>query len=614
MTRHYKGKESAPSHKTNPGSALKTGAANLFRPLVEAAAEGIVLVDGNGKIMMMNRHGESLFRYKEKELLGKPVEMLIPDRFKAKHRSHRQKYVKNLHSRSMGIGMDLSGRRKNGTAFPIEVGLSSFVFEGKKYTAAFITDITMRRQAQEISNLLADVVSSSDVFIIGVSSEGKILSWNKGAEKLYGYRADEILGRPISILSPKWLKDEIRSIYERVLKGDRVENYETKRVAKNGNILDVSLTISPRKDTEGNIIGTSSIARDITRDKQMQAALRNEKEMLRQYLDIAGVMFLVLDKKGNVQLISKKGCGILGYAENEIIGKNWFSHFLPQAEKKKITGFFKDVIEEKIEIPSKYENLVLRKDGQTRIISWSSILLHDEKGDTAGTLSSGEDITERKEMEAKLLEALLNGQETERDRLARELHDGLGVTLSSAKAHLGALEPALNSMGEKRKAHLINSLALLDTAIHDIRSIISDLSPRILGEHGLEAAIEALCLQLDQTHKFSVKFYSSGMDERLSKPVEKTLYRIAQELVNNAVKYSKADTIMVQLIRHGSLLTLTVEDNGIGFDTKFLLAHDGRGFRNITSRVTHINGVFHIDSSIGNGTLASVEVQLGAEK
>ncbi|HXH20168.1 MAG TPA: PAS domain S-box protein [Chitinophagales bacterium] len=596
----------------SPLHAKSGNASNMterfFSQLIKAAAEGIILVDSRGRIMMLNPRCEKMFRYREKELVGKPVEILIPDRFKTKHRYHRQKYIKKPRTRPMGIGMDLFGMRKDGTEFPIEVGLSSFNFEGEKITAAFITDTTLRRQAQETARLLADVVRSSDVFIAGVSKDGKILSWNKGAEKLYGYREKEILGMPISILAPKWLKGEILSLYERVMKGERIENYETTRVTKDGNLKEMSITISPRKDAAGNIVGASTIARDITQAKQMQAALQKEKETLQQYLDIAGVVFLVLDKKGNVKLINKKGCEILGYAENEILGKNWVSNFLPDSIKKEITGLFHSIVTERAEFPEKYEHPILRKDGQQRIISWNGIALRDEKGNPAGILSSGEDITEQRALERKMLDAMLQGQEQERERLARELHDGLGVTLSSVKANLGSLEPAIDKIGEERKAYFLNSLSLLDEAIYDIRTIISDLSPRILENLGLTAALKDLCHRIDQTHKFSMKFYSSGMEERLSKPLEKTLYRIAQELINNAVKYSKASSIIVQLIRHGNLLTLTVEDNGIGFDTKYLFAHDGRGFKNIATRAKQINGVFHVDSAIGNGTLASVEV------
>lgn len=611
MPKLRKIKVSASSFHAKSGNASNL-TERFFSQLIKAAAEGIILVDSRGRIMMLNPRCERMFGYREKELLGKPVETLIPDRFKTKHRYYRQKYIKKPRTRPMGIGMDLFGMRKDGTEFPIEVGLSSFNFEGEKITAAFITDITLRRQAQETAGLLADVVSSSDVFIAGISKDGKILSWNKGAEKLYRYRAKEILGKPVSILAPKWLKNEIRSLYERVMKGERIENYETTQVTKDGNLKEIAITISPRKDSAGNIIGASTFARDITQAKQMQAALKKEKEMLQQYLDIAGVMFLVLDKKGNVKLINKKGCEILGYAENEILGKNWLSNFLPDSVKKETTQLFNNIVTQRTEFPEKYEHSILRKDGRQRIVTWNSLLLHDEKGNPAGILSSGEDITEQRMLERKMLDAVLQGQEEERERLARELHDGLGVTLSSVKANLGALEPAIDKIGEERKGYFLNSLSLLDEAIYDIRTIIADLSPRILEIRGLAAALKDLCHRIDQTHKFSMKFYSSGIEERerLSKPLEKTLYRIAQELINNAVKYSKASNITVQLIRHGNSLTLSVEDNGIGFDTNYLFAHDGRGFKNIATRARQINGVFHVDSTIGNGTLASVEVLL----
>src|SRR5262249_30535021 len=129
-------------------------------------------------------------------------------------------------------------------------------------------DITERKQAEQAQALLASIVESSDDAIIGKTLEGKIISWNKGAQNLYGYSAEEVIGRPISILIPPDRADDFPEIMDRLKRGESVDHYETERIRKDGKKVSVSLTISPLKNGAGNITGAATIARDITARKQ----------------------------------------------------------------------------------------------------------------------------------------------------------------------------------------------------------------------------------------------------------------------------------------------------------------------------------------------------------
>ena len=132
--------------------------------------------------------------------------------------------------------------------------------------------------AEEKLSFLASIVESSDDAIIGKTLDGTILSWNPGAQRIYGYSADEVTGKPISILVPPDRPDEIPQLLERISKGLRVEHFETVRMKKDGRRIDISLTISPIKDATGRIIGASTIARDITERKRMEKELRQQME------------------------------------------------------------------------------------------------------------------------------------------------------------------------------------------------------------------------------------------------------------------------------------------------------------------------------------------------
>src|SRR5829696_3041031 len=135
-------------------------------------------------------------------------------------------------------------------------------------------DITERKQAEEVRARLAAIVESSEDAIIGKTLEGTITNWNRGAENIYGYSAQEVLGKPITILAPPDRPNEIPKIHERLRRGEAIKHYETVRVTKDGRLLDISLTISPIRDSSGKIVGASTIARDITERKRAEEAQR----------------------------------------------------------------------------------------------------------------------------------------------------------------------------------------------------------------------------------------------------------------------------------------------------------------------------------------------------
>ena len=146
-------------------------------------------------------------------------------------------------------------------------------------------DITQRKEAERTTGLLAAIVDSSDDAIVSKSLDGVISSWNKGAERMFGYTADEAIGQHITLIIPPDRRQEEAMILERLKRGERVDHFETVRVRKDGTPLDISLTISPVRDGEGRVIGASKVARDITEQKRAEQALRESKERLRSFAD-----------------------------------------------------------------------------------------------------------------------------------------------------------------------------------------------------------------------------------------------------------------------------------------------------------------------------------------
>jgi PAS domain S-box-containing protein len=165
-------------------------------------------------------------------------------------------------------------KRYKGGDFPATVLLTKIKMGDKEVVQATVRDITKERETKHKLSLLAGIVESSDDAILSKDFDGKILSWNKGAEKMYGYKADEIIGKNISLLLPEDRPTEVKDILKRIEKGEKIENLETQRKNKDGKVIDISLTVSPIKDENGKINGASSIARNIIKQKQTEKAIK----------------------------------------------------------------------------------------------------------------------------------------------------------------------------------------------------------------------------------------------------------------------------------------------------------------------------------------------------
>jgi PAS domain S-box-containing protein len=249
-------------------------AAELIDFVLRLMPDAAVVVDQEGRVVAANPSAETMFGYPRGGLDGVAVDVLVPERFRPGHARHRANYVAVPTNRPMGAAVELWATRLDGTEFQVDISLAPLGVPAQALTLAAVRDLTGRRSEWEAGARLAAIVASSDDAIVSMDLGGTLMSWNPGAERLLGYRADEIVGRPVWRLIPEELHSEVEEQMARVRGGMHIPTHDTVRRHRDGHGVEVAVALSLIHDPSGSPTGMSAVMRDITERKRVERELR----------------------------------------------------------------------------------------------------------------------------------------------------------------------------------------------------------------------------------------------------------------------------------------------------------------------------------------------------
>lgn len=334
-----------------------------------------------------------------------------------------------------------------------------------------------------------------------------------------------------------------------------------------------------------------------------------------ELLDIAATFVIVLDTKGVVRMVNKRGCEILDYTREEIEGKHWFRHFVPKDHALDRFRKYRQLAKEWCTAEFE-ETYILTKKGDERLMRWNIASMKDRQGNIIAMLRSGEDITEKKILQDRLatqerekrkqtLVAVLEAQEKERLHIASELHDNVGQILTTSKL---LLEGEINKSDAPET--LSHAYTYLQKAINELRSISHKLNPAQLHEIGLINALKDLVKSVNNASAIKVTLHAEEIKclEEQNPSITLSLFRIVQEQLNNILKHAEARLVRIYLHSSGNAIELEIIDDGKGFS--LVGVSKGLGLKNIYNRAELYNGRVTIDTAPGQGCTVSVYIPM----
>ena len=605
----------------------------LLAEIVESSEDAIIGKTPKGIIQYWNKGAQEIYGYPPEEMIGESMLRLMPpgradEETEILARIQRGERVEHF---------ETVRRRKDGRLIDVSITISPIRNSAGVVGASHVArDITDRLASERNVAFLASIVESSDDAIIGKSPEGIVQSWNRGAERLYGYSSHEMIGRPVLLLLPPERAQEEAEVLARIGSGEPVEHFETVHVRKDGGIIHVSLTISPILNRQGKVIGASHVARNITERTELESATAH----LAAIVEFSGDAIISKNLEGIVLTWNRGAEHIYGYSAEEMVSRNISLLLPPDRLEEERSILQRLALGERVE---HFETVRVRKDGRQIHVSVSISPIRDRFGNVQGASHISRDISERKDLERKLRQTQkLESLGVLAGGVAHDFNNLLTGILGNASLIYDALSPAsphrkllfdVIKAGERAadltrqllayagKGRFITERVDISALIREIVELIQTSVPRNV-QLRLELApglprVDGDASQLQQVIMNLVINGAEAIGEKPGNVIVSTAIHEVDEYY--------AQSVWGGAIMPGTYIALEVHDNGCGMDeatvnkifdpfytTKFM--GRGLGLAAVMGIVTGHKGALKVYSTPGKGTTFKVLFPAVAEE
>jgi PAS domain S-box-containing protein len=438
---------------------------------------------------------------------------------------------------------------------------------------------------------LAAIVEYSNDAVFSRRLDGTIATWNAAAERIFGFRAREVVGQGSQVLLPRGHRDEFRKLLARMRQGEVVQHFETERLRKDGRRIFVSLTLSPLRDGRGQLIGFSTIARDITEQRTAQEALQRSERALADLFEEASVGLVWTTIGGRVLRANRAWLEMLECRPGECVGLA-LGKFHP--ERHVLAQLIRRLAGRET-VRNFQTRFRTRKGDQRDVLLDASAFW--EGGRVVHLRWFVRDITRRKQLEREVLAI----SERERGTFSRELHDSLGQQLSGIAYLTNVLRERLREGGSPEVGGVERICSLLKQAIEQARAVARGLSPVRPEPEGLSAGLKELAARSSELFGVRCQFRYPRAVPVGDSEAANHLYRIAQEAVHNACRHGRATRVTIGLTREREGVVLKIVDDGSGIGP-LSPRRKGLGLRIMQYRAGLLAGTVSVRSRPAGGT------------
>jgi PAS domain S-box-containing protein len=625
-------------------------ASSLLAAIVDTSDDIIISEDLDAMVTSWNKSAERVFGYPSEEAIGKPLlELIIP----RERQEEAVEFMDHIRRGEPIDHFDTVRQRKDGSLVDVSITISPVRDSNGRIVGAseVARDISEKKRWERNAALLASIVDSSDDVIISKNLDGIITSWNKTAERTFGYTGEEAVGKHITLIIPFDRLEEENRILRQIRRGERIDHFETVRRRKDGVLLDISITISPIRDSSGHIVGASKVARDITLQKRAEQCLRESEAKFRAVFEQTTQFAGIMTKDGVLVEANKLSLDVCGYRAGEVLGKffwetPWWRNF-PES-REKIRGATPAVA-----AGTPYREVLHYSfaDDADRIVQFALYPIVDALGSVLFLHPTGVDITDERhtednyrrlaerldvevrartgELEEKnadilkrseqlrdLSARLMKMQDEERRHIARELHDSAGQTLAVLGMSLGALIGKAEVVAPELVKGGQGIEEIVQQLQREIRTTSYLLHPPLLDESGLASALRWYVEGLSERSGLAIDLRIGEDFGRLAADMELAIFRVVQEGLTNIHRHSGSEKAKIRIAREDDRILIDVEDCGKGMSPERLVEIQSRGsgvgIRGMRERVRQFQGEMKIRSN-SSGTHIRVSLPIPPE-